>query len=105
MIAVKEHENCILRVAVCSNNVVSQTVYTVEPVSTQAQAAQARICCMKEYMYSAVVKIVTSYVITIGTARTGVVHKVLLFSRRVRRICILLFTLLEMVWFICLCFI
>lgn len=83
----------------------SRTVYTVEPVSTQDHTAQARLCCVKKYMYSAVVKIVTGYVITIGTSLTGVVHKVLLFVRTFRRKCVLLFTPIEVIQFIYLSFV
>jgi hypothetical protein len=74
---------------------VSETVYIVESVSTQGHTAQARLCCVKKYMYSAVVKIVTGNVITIGTSLTGVVHKVLLFARKFGRNCILLFASFE----------
>jgi len=70
---------------------VSRTVYTVESVSTQDHTAHALLCCVKNYIYSAVVKIVTGNVITIGTSLTGVVHKVLLFARVFWRNCILLF--------------
>ena len=80
----------------------SQTVYRFGSVSTQDHTAHARLCCVKKYMYSAVVKIVTVYVITIGTTQTGVVHKVLLFARKFRRNCIPLFTSFEMIRFICL---
>jgi hypothetical protein len=79
---------------------VSQTVHRVGSVSTQDHTAHARLCCVKKYMYSAVVKIVTGYVITIGTSLTGVVHKVLLFARKFRRNCILLFTSFEIIWLI-----
>ena len=82
----------------------SQTVYAVEPVSTQDHTEHARLCCAKKYMYSAVVKIVTGYVITIGTSLTSGVNKVLLFARTFRRKCIILFTPFEMIQFVCLLF-